>query len=54
MLTGEWLFDPKASDGISVEDDHLAQMMSLFGDTFPPVFLNKSPVRDQFFDEKGV
>lgn len=54
MLTGEWLFNPKAEDGISVESDHLAQMMSLFGDVFPQTFLDKSPIRDRFFDEKGM
>lgn len=54
MLTGEWPFKPKADDGISAESDHLAQMMSLFGDVFPQTFLDKSPVRDQFFDEKGM
>lgn len=54
MLTGKWLFDPKGSDGFSVEDDHLAQMTFLFNEKFPGEFLGRSPLRDQFFDEKGT
>lgn len=46
LLAGEPLFDTEAIDGDGkFEDDHLAQMMDLWGERYPAKFLDKSPIR---------
>ncbi|GJE90008.1 kinase-like protein [Phanerochaete sordida] len=54
MLVGRWLFHPvDGEDDWSVEDDHLAKMMELTGETFSAEILARSPVRDEYFDTQG-
>jgi serine/threonine-protein kinase SRPK3 len=52
MVFGRNLFRPRRGRTWSPEDDHLAQMIELFGD-FPPEFVAKAPNKDKFFDEYG-
>ncbi|OJA19610.1 hypothetical protein AZE42_13233 [Rhizopogon vesiculosus] len=53
LLTGRWLFHPKAGETWRVEDDHLAKMAELTGDDFSDKVLAKSRKRDEYFDKTG-
>lgn len=53
LLTGQWAFDPKAGRTWSMEDDHLASMLALTGETFSTSMLAHSKLRDNFLNEEG-
>ncbi|THV07887.1 kinase-like protein [Dendrothele bispora CBS 962.96] len=55
MLTGRWMFKPDVEEGDpwTAEDDLLAKMMELTGETFDADMLSRSMRRDYFFDDKG-
>ncbi|KAF8910920.1 kinase-like protein [Gymnopilus junonius] len=51
LLVGRWLFAPKEGETWTLEDDHLAKMMELTGETFSSAYLARR--RAEFFDENG-
>ncbi|KAJ3733611.1 kinase-like domain-containing protein [Lentinula guzmanii] len=51
-LTFESLVGPGEPDW-SLEDDHLAKMMELTGQHFPPAMLARAKNRDKYFDKDG-
>ncbi|KAI0784875.1 kinase-like domain-containing protein [Abortiporus biennis] len=53
LLVGRWLFNPEETEYYSLEDEHLARMMEITGEKFPPQMLKRSKLRDQFFNKKG-
>ncbi|KAF9066091.1 kinase-like protein [Rhodocollybia butyracea] len=53
MLTGRWLFAPKAGSDWSLEDDHLAKMVELTGEKFSASMLQRAHFRDRYFNENG-
>jgi serine/threonine-protein kinase SRPK3 len=53
LITGHWLFKPKAGDVWQREDDHLAQMMELTGEKFSTRLLERSRLRNHYFDDAG-
>jgi len=53
LLTGHWAFHPKSGITWSIDDDHLAQMQALVGETFSPSMLAHSELRDNFFNQDG-
>ncbi|KAJ3749044.1 kinase-like domain-containing protein [Lentinula detonsa] len=54
LLVGRWLFHPEAGEpDWSLEDDHLAKMMELTGQHFPPAMLARAKNRDKYFDKDG-
>lgn len=54
LLTGNLLFYPKATEGVSVEDDHLAQMMEISKDGFKPELLATLNRSQDYFDSNGA
>lgn len=53
LLTGQWAFDPQGGTTWSAEEDHLAGMLRLTGETFNPSMLARSELRDKYFNEDG-
>jgi hypothetical protein len=53
LLTGHWLFHPKGCEELRREDDHLAKMMEITGETFDAKLLERSRLRNVYFDESG-
>jgi serine/threonine-protein kinase SRPK3 len=53
LLTGTWAFDPRGGSGFSADDEHLARMIELTGQTFSPAMLDRSELRDKFFNNDG-
>lgn len=54
LLVGRWLFQPEdGGEDWRLEDDHLAKMMELTGDTFSSSMLERAHFRDEYFDESG-
>jgi serine/threonine-protein kinase SRPK3 len=53
LLTGHWAFSPKAGRTWSIDDDHLARMQELTGETLDTSILARSQLRDEFFDRDG-
>ena len=51
---GHWLFNPEAGEDWSMEDDHLAKMMELTGQRFPPSMLERAKRRNEYFDDAGT
>jgi hypothetical protein len=45
MLTGHWCFSPKAVGTTSAEDQHLASMVALTGETFSESMLERGTPR---------
>ena len=55
LLVGRWLFHPEEGEGWTVEDDHLAKMMELTGQSkFPESMLGRARRREEFFDDAGM
>ena len=54
LLVGRWLFNPEAGDDWTMEDDHLAKMMELTGQRFPPSMLARAAHRQKYFDDEGT
>ena len=52
LLTGDFLFDPKAGPGYEKEDDHLALMIELLG-KMPPVLRVTGRKSERYFTRKG-
>jgi serine/threonine-protein kinase SRPK3 len=53
LITGHWLFRPEGGDGWRREDDHLARMTEVTGETFGAKLLGRSRHRNDYFDEAG-
>jgi serine/threonine-protein kinase SRPK3 len=53
LLAGCWLFSPKRGPTWRVEDDHLAKMMELTGETFSETMLSACRKREDYFDKNG-
>ncbi|KAI8064232.1 kinase-like domain-containing protein [Gongronella butleri] len=53
LLTGDFLFDPRASSKYTKDDDHIAQIMELMGSDVPARLTQKCAYSDEIFDEKG-
>jgi len=53
LLTGHSLFDPEGGQTRSVEDDHLAKMMEVTGETFSKALLTVSRESNKYFDKEG-
>ena len=55
MYVGKYLFNPRAQEGWTKEDDLLAQMMELTQSKhFPINLLQSSKAQNKFFDSDGV
>ncbi|PVH17461.1 uncharacterized protein CXQ87_000347 [Candidozyma duobushaemuli] len=52
LLTGDYLFDPRAGKSYSKDDDHIAQIIELIGH-FPRPMLNESFYARDFFSARG-
>jgi serine/threonine-protein kinase SRPK3 len=52
LITGDFLFDPKAGDTFSKEDDQLAQMIETLG-PFPESFKISGQMSKNFFNKHG-
>ncbi|KDR77473.1 hypothetical protein GALMADRAFT_65701 [Galerina marginata CBS 339.88] len=53
LLTGHWLFNPQSGSTWSTEDDHLAKMIEVTGETFSESMLSASPKSAEYFDKDG-
>lgn len=54
MLVGRWLFHPvDGGEDWSLEDDHLAKMIELTGETFSEAMRNRACRGPEFFASKG-
>ena len=51
---GGWLFHPEQGEDRTLEDDHLAKMMELTGQTFPTKMLERAKLRNEYFDDGGM
>lgn len=52
LLTGDYLFDPRAGKSYSKDDDHLAQIIELIG-PFPRQMLKEGYLSREFFNSRG-
>ncbi|OBZ85449.1 Protein kinase dsk1 [Choanephora cucurbitarum] len=52
LLTGEFLFEPRAGSGYDKDDDHLAQMLELLR-TAPKALITGGEFSREFFDRTG-
>lgn len=46
-------FEPGGEDW-KLEDDHLAKMIELTGQTFPEKMLERANLREEYFDDTGM
>ncbi|KAF8902208.1 kinase-like protein [Gymnopilus junonius] len=53
LLTGRWLFSPESGTTWHREDDHLAKMMEVTGETFNEKVLSMCRKRNEYFDKEG-
>jgi len=53
LITGRWLFHPAPGGTWLLEDDHLAKIIELAGETFSDEVLARCKKRDAYFDENG-
>ncbi|ORX46764.1 kinase-like protein [Hesseltinella vesiculosa] len=53
LLTGDFLFDPRATQKYTKDDDHIAQMLELMGEKLPNRLTQKCVFSEEFFDDKG-
>jgi len=53
LLTGRWLFHPVPGEAWLLEDDHLAKIIELTGETFSDEVLARCKKRDDYFDKNG-
>jgi hypothetical protein len=51
---GRWLFHPEEGEDWKLEDDHLAKMMEITGQTFPTKMLERAKLRKEYFDDAGM
>ncbi|XP_037627450.1 SRSF protein kinase 3 [Sebastes umbrosus] len=52
LVTGDSLFEPKAGESISLEEDHIAQIMELLG-KIPPVVALSGKFSAEYFSRRG-
>ncbi|XP_030589946.1 SRSF protein kinase 3 isoform X2 [Archocentrus centrarchus] len=52
LVTGDSLFEPKASESISLEEDHIAQIMELLG-KIPPAVVSLGKYSAEYFNCRG-
>ncbi|TNN36376.1 SRSF protein kinase 2 [Liparis tanakae] len=52
LASGESLFEPKASESISLEEDHLAQILELLGQ-IPPAVALSGKYSAEYFNRRG-
>ncbi|XP_034052371.1 SRSF protein kinase 3 [Gymnodraco acuticeps] len=52
LVTGDSLFEPKAGESISLEEDHIAQIMELLGQ-IPPVVALSGKYSAEYFSPRG-
>ncbi|CEG83686.1 Putative CMGC/SRPK protein kinase [Rhizopus microsporus] len=52
LLTGEFLFDPRAGSKYNKDDDHLAQILELLR-TVPKILITGGEFSREFFDRSG-
>lgn len=52
LLTGESLFEPRAADAFSLEEDHIAQIMMLLG-KIPPAIALTGKYSAEYFNRRG-
>ncbi|XP_059188421.1 SRSF protein kinase 3 [Centropristis striata] len=52
LVTGDSLFEPKAGESISLEEDHIAQIMELLGKIPPPVVMS-GKYSAEYFSRRG-
>ncbi|XP_040914894.1 SRSF protein kinase 3 isoform X2 [Toxotes jaculatrix] len=52
LLTGDSLFEPKARESISLEEDHIAQIMELLG-KIPPAVALSGKYSAEYFNRRG-
>lgn len=52
LLTGDYLFDPHGCKLYGKDDDHIAQIMELFG-AFPDILLKQGVYTKDYFDSRG-
>uniref|UniRef100_A0A8C6TZA1 non-specific serine/threonine protein kinase n=1 Tax=Neogobius melanostomus TaxID=47308 RepID=A0A8C6TZA1_9GOBI len=52
LLTGESLFEPRAADSFSLEEDHIAQIMILLG-KIPPAIALTGKYSAEYFNRRG-
>uniref|UniRef100_A0A8P4KRX3 non-specific serine/threonine protein kinase n=1 Tax=Dicentrarchus labrax TaxID=13489 RepID=A0A8P4KRX3_DICLA len=52
LVTGDSLFEPKVGESISLEEDHIAQIMELLGKIPPPVALS-GKYSAEYFSRRG-
>ncbi|KAG6855366.1 hypothetical protein H0H87_004302 [Tephrocybe sp. NHM501043] len=53
LLTGRWLFNPRAGESYSPEAYHLAHMAPLVDSDFDPSFVQGGTKYDEYFSENG-
>ncbi|KAM6504154.1 Protein kinase-like domain containing protein [Amanita muscaria] len=53
LLTGRWLFNPRAGESCSPEAYHLAHMAPLVDSDFDPSFVRRGRKYDEYFFENG-
>lgn len=53
LLTGHLLFSSQGNQTLRAEDDHLAKMMEVTGETFNQELLSASRERNKYFNEEG-
>jgi len=53
LLTGRWLFNPRAVESYSPEAYHLAHMAPLVDSDFDPSFMRRGTKYDEYFFENG-
>lgn len=55
LLVGRWLFHPEdGGDDWRLEDDHLAKMLEMTGESFVPAVLEHAQLRKEYFDDNGT
>ncbi|XP_034393292.1 SRSF protein kinase 3 [Cyclopterus lumpus] len=52
LVTGDSLFEPKASESISLEEDHIAQILELLGQ-IPPAVALSGKYSAEYFNRRG-
>jgi serine/threonine-protein kinase SRPK3 len=54
LLTGRWLFHPRAGKAWTAEAYHLAHMGPLVESEFDPAIVGKGSKFNDYFDEEGL
>lgn len=54
LVTGRFLFPPNSEPLVTPDELHLAAMLALTGETFSATMLERSQLRDKFFNADGA